>query len=339
MSFAIRHLGRGLHAVAHLESGEVMHPMAGPWREANELYVRATDLERLLRLRDAAPLTVFDVGLGAAANALAALATREALCGAGTPTRPLHIVSFEQDLAALAMAIDEAEALVYPLPYLTQLEALLEDGRWATKGVTWELRHGDFTRLIGEEPARAEVVFYDPFSPATNPAMWSVPVFEALYGCRRPGADLCLATYSAAYSTRAALLLAGFFVGEGPRGVRGRHSTVAAVLYGSIHEPLTGAWLRRWQHDADPWPRQSRQHDRRRLREVLQAHAQWLQPGSDAAASAAGQRRGKRRSAVHGRMRPNANAGKPAILDRPRAGAPKAGRRRGGPRKKPHRTE
>lgn len=339
MSFAIRHLGRGVHAVAHLESGEVMHPMAGPWREAHELYVRATALADQLRLRDAAPLTVFDVGLGAAANALAALATQQALRGAGTRTRDLHIVSFEQDLSALALAIDEAEALVYPLPYLEPLEALLEEGHWAEDGVTWELRQGDFTRLITEEPARAEVVFHDPFSPATNPAMWSVPVFEALYGCRRPGADLRLATYSAAYSTRAALLLAGFFVGEGPRGVRGRHSTVAAVLYGGIHEPLSGAWLRRWQHDADPWPRLSRQGDRRRLREALQAHAQWLQPGSEAPPPSGRQRPGKRHGAAPRRTRPGAIAGKPAILDKPRTGAAKAGRRRGGPRKKPHRTE
>ncbi len=71
------------------QSGEVMHPVHDPAEEARSLYV---DQSRLLGRLDAAdprPLVVWDVGLGAAANAMAAIHAVEARRrGAGCIARP-----------------------------------------------------------------------------------------------------------------------------------------------------------------------------------------------------------------------------------------------------------
>jgi tRNA U34 5-methylaminomethyl-2-thiouridine-forming methyltransferase MnmC len=270
-------------AVHDSRTGETMHPGLGPWQEAQQLYVEGSQLA--LRLREPAPrkagpaLTVFDVGLGAAANALAALACREALlagAAAARQVRPLHLVSFEQDLEPLRFAIAHAAQLGYPSGREAPLQALLDRGRVEAPGVTWELRLGDLVRLIAEEPCRADVIFFDPFSPKANPEPWSLPVLEGLHGCRRPGGDTVLVTYSSAFSTRAALLLAGFYVGEGPR-LGGRQTTAAATRFSLLAAPLDPGWLRRWRREREPWPLLSSPAARVNMREALLDHPQWSQ--------------------------------------------------------------
>ncbi|MBI4081759.1 MAG: methyltransferase [Candidatus Lambdaproteobacteria bacterium] len=270
-------------AVHDSRTGETMHPGLGPWQEAQQLYVAGSQLA--LRLKEPAPaqanppLTVFDVGLGAAANALAALACREALLAgpaAARRVRPLHLVSFEQELEPLRFAIAQAAQLGYPRGREALLQALLDQGRAEAAGVTWELRLGDLVHLIAEEPCRADVIFFDPFSPKANPELWSLPVLESLHGCRRPGSDTVLVTYSSAFSTRAALLLAGFYVGEGPR-LGGRLTTVAATRCSLLAAPLDPGWLRRWRREREPWPLLSSPAARAALRERLLDHPQWSQ--------------------------------------------------------------
>ena len=78
--------------------------------------------------------------------------------------------------------LEEADALGYPTGYEESLEDLLQRGRAELPGgLTWELRLGDFTRLVAEEPARADLIFFDPFSPASNPELWALTIREGLY--------------------------------------------------------------------------------------------------------------------------------------------------------------
>ncbi len=74
--------------------------------EARLLYVEQSRLADRLRadgFRDAAPLVVWDVGLGAAANAMAAIRCYETWAAAGGPVRAMHLVSFENDLDSLRL--------------------------------------------------------------------------------------------------------------------------------------------------------------------------------------------------------------------------------------------
>ena len=278
MAYRLKRQKHGVFAVHDTAFGETMHPGHGPWLEANRLYVEGGALPALLEEAGArgSEAVVFDVGLGAAANALAAVTCHQERLGRGRPVRPLRLVSFESDPAGAEFARDEADALGYPRGHEPVLDALLADGRVELPGgLTWELRLGDFPALISAEPRRADLIFFDPFSPASNPAMWALPVLEGLYRCRRPGGATRLVTYSSAMGTRAGLLLAGFHVGEGPRLDPRGATTVAAVYRADLAHPLAPAWLARWRRAADPWPRLTPPGRHRELRTRLLEHPQW----------------------------------------------------------------
>ena len=112
-----------------------MHLGGDPSGEARSLYVEQSRLiERLAAPRadapggSAQPLVVWDVGLGAAANAMAAILAVEN-SGPGV-ARPLMLVSFENDLDSLKLALDHPgwfKHLRHAAP-----RALLRDNRWSS---------------------------------------------------------------------------------------------------------------------------------------------------------------------------------------------------------------
>jgi queuine tRNA-ribosyltransferase len=239
----------GVPAVRDEVTGEVMHPVVGPAVEAERLYVAQSRLRE--RLAGPGPrLVLFDVGLGAGSNALAALAAAESPEAA----RGLEIVSFEADLGALALAASEAGAAHLSLPARARAAAqdLLALGRHEAPRVLWRLVGGDVRETLPREAARADVVFWDPFSPKANPELWTLAAFSALR--ERCGPAATLYTYSTATATRSALLLAGFFVGAGdPSGPK--EETTAAAADGSLlARPLDGRWLARLARSSAAFP-------------------------------------------------------------------------------------
>jgi len=287
MNYQLRRQPNGSVALYQADLGETMHPQLGPWEEAQRVYVQGTRLVDLLDAkgrRTGGEVVIFDVGLGGAANAVAAIQAAQQIRKQNRSANPLRIVSFEQDIAAPTFALENAEALSYLSGYESALETLLDEGKWtAGDAIAWELRVGDFAQLVQEEPHRADVVFFDPFSPRSNPAMWSVPLLENVYRCHRPGRAMRLATYSSAFGVRAAFLQAGFYVGEGPVLSGVRRATLASTDFADLQEPLDRAWLSRWRRDREPWPPLTPSQDHRRLRESLLAHPQWTYFDGDSA--------------------------------------------------------
>ena len=288
MAYQLKREKSGAWCVHDTDYGETMHPGGGPWLEANRLYVGGGGLPLLLAGAGMNPtarqVVVFDVGLGAAANALAAVKCHQGRLRRGIPTPTMRLISFENQPSAARFALDEAQTLGYPAGYEEALEALLERGKTELPGgLRWELRVGDFTQLVAEEPARADLIFFDPFSPASNPEMWALNNLEGLYRCRRPGGETRFVTYSSAFGVRAGLLAAGFFVGEGPRlGARGT-TTIASSAFSGLETPLTPAWLARWRKNPQPWPPLTPREQRPKLRQALLEHPQWGSRGTNAA--------------------------------------------------------
>src|SRR4051812_45883082 len=133
--FELITLRNGARAVRHLGHGEVMHPSIGPWAEANLIYVEQPRLGDRLRREEGGPVRIYDVGLGAAANAVAALSCAAAL---GTlRRRRLELVSFERDLAPLRLALADPGGFPFLSPWRTAAEALMRDGRWEGEGSAW----------------------------------------------------------------------------------------------------------------------------------------------------------------------------------------------------------
>src|SRR5439155_26221377 len=115
--------------------------------------------------------------------------------------------------------------------------------------VKWELDLGDFPTLLMQPAAqkfpKPHAIMFDAFSPATNPAMWTEPLFANLFRLLDPRSPCALPTYSRSTMLRVTLLLAGFFVGVGHATGEKDETTVAANTLELLAEALERRWLLR----------------------------------------------------------------------------------------------
>ena len=239
-------LANGSHSVHSLAHHETFHPVVGPVAEAEALYVRQLRLVERLQ-RHTGEFVLWDVGLGAAANALTALrAARDISCS-------IHLLSFDHTLEPLAFALQHREALGYLGGYEAHLERLLREQHCAfqdgAQTVRWDMHLSDFPALL-EQPsatklAKPHAIMFDAFSPAKNPAMWTQPLFANLFRLLAPDRPCSLPTYSRSTMLRVTLLLAGFFVGVGHATGEKEETTIAANTADLIDGPLDRRWLER----------------------------------------------------------------------------------------------
>ena len=272
--YSLVYLRNGARSIRSLAEDETFHPVIGPAMEAEALYVRQLHLPERVQAMPG-EFVIWDVGLGAAANALTVLrATREI---AGT----IRLVSFDCTIEPLEFALQHAAALGYFGGYENHLQTFLRDRRVAfpngAQSVIWEFHLGDFPSWLAQNlerrlPARREsvlscehavpefgapaphAILFDPYSPKKNPAMWTVPLFAGLFRRLDPQRPCALATFTRSTMARVALLLGGFFAGVGhPSGLK-EETTVAANRPDLLDEPLDRHWLERAKrsHSAEP---------------------------------------------------------------------------------------
>jgi tRNA U34 5-methylaminomethyl-2-thiouridine-forming methyltransferase MnmC len=232
-------LKNGTCSIRSLAEDETFHPVIGPVAEAEALYVKQLRLRERLQSHGG-EFVIWDVGLGAAANAIAVLrAISDLPCA-------LRIISFDRTLAPLEFALQHASELGYVCGYENTLRELLETKR-ALEG-RWELRWGDFPSLLKNLPPPGpapNAILFDAFSPAKNPAMWTAALFSDLHRCLDPKRPCAMPTYSRSTMLRVTLLLAGFFVGAGHATGEKEETTIAANTPDLLDEPLSRDWLDR----------------------------------------------------------------------------------------------
>jgi queuine tRNA-ribosyltransferase len=233
-AFGVRVSTQGFASIEHLASGEVMHSVVQPDSEAEAVYVRQS-IAVADALAGKRAITVWDVGLGAAHNAMALI---RALDGEHAP---VELVSFEHDLDALRLALANTKAfahLRHPAPHI-----LAHHGRFERERLTWRLVEGDFLARFAAEPA-PDVIFWDPFSSKVDHAMWSLATFRALYAHLTRPAELF--TYTASTAIRSSLLAAGFEVARGVSSGPKEETTIALKGPGfAAHARLGHDWLER----------------------------------------------------------------------------------------------
>ena len=228
----------GARSLRSREFGETFHPVIGPMAEAVALHVR----QQRLVARAAAtegPFVIWDVGLGAAANAVAVL---EAFAREGEGRVELH--SFDHTTAPLAFALAHAAALGYLAPHAPAIEHLLAEGSWQAERLAWFFHSGDFRVSMSAGPA-PHAVIYDPYSPAANPELWTLEHFTALHAALHPARPCLLSNYTRSTAVRVTLLLAGFYVGHGHATGEKDQTTIAANALDLLDEPLDRRWLER----------------------------------------------------------------------------------------------
>ena len=264
-SYCLVYLRNGVCSIRSLAEDETFHPVIGPAMEAEALYVRQLRLPERVQATPG-EFVIWDVGLGAAANALTAIRLiRESL--KGKPAQ-LRLISFDHTSAAAAFALEHGVELGYVAGYESALAELVKNHSVKFSDdslqIEWTLEPGDFpSRLVSaREDARPtqnelpapHAILFDPYSPKKNPAMWTVPLFADLFRRLDPQRPCALATYTRSTMARVTMLLGGFFAGVGhPSGLK-EETTVAANRPDLLDEPLDRRWLERAKssHSAEP---------------------------------------------------------------------------------------
>ncbi len=258
--------------------GETLHPGVGPQMEGESLYARQLRImERLVVSFD--PFVVWDIGLGAAANAVSIFNATKTAAGA------LHLVSFDNTTGPLQFALEHSRELSYLQGYeavianvLTHGEARFDNGACS---VEWETRIADFPALLRERNVvpKPHAILFDPFSPAANPEMWTAALFADLFRNLDLDRPCNLATYSRSTMVRVSLLVAGFFVGAGLATGNKEETTIAANRLDLLEAPLGLQWLDRAKRSGSAEPLWTPEYRRAPLTastwERLQAHNQF----------------------------------------------------------------
>ncbi|MEA3187343.1 MAG: queuine tRNA-ribosyltransferase [Chthoniobacter sp.] len=275
----------GFASIRQISSGEIMHARTAPMEEARALYIEQSRLAQRIRLSEkedpqgVAPLVVWDVGLGAAANAMAAIRCYEEQAEAGWG-RPMRIVSFENDLNSLRLAFRHDREF----PYLRHggPAGILRDGAWQSKrhaGLSWQLLSGDFLTTMHHAPA-PDVIFYDMFSRKTSAEQWTLPTFRKIFAACRDRAT-GLFTYTCSTANRVALLAAGFHVAKGCSAGE-KNETTVALMPAALSEPwaeeyeLLGVeWLGRWDRSQAKFPDEMHAQHHALLESAIRQHAQF----------------------------------------------------------------
>jgi queuine tRNA-ribosyltransferase len=275
--FAIRVSEQGYASVVDRASGEIMHAGLDPATEAHALYVEQSRLAERLREPTSEPLVVWDVGLGAAHNSMAAIHCCEA--SRNRQQRPVRLISFEHDVASLRLALRSPTQ--FPHLQSAAPNHLLRFGEWRSDRapLVWTLLEGDFRSRLAEA-STPDCIFYDPFSAKTDKRMWTLECFESLFAVSADH-DTELFTYSASTAVRAALLLAGFILARGvPTGTRSE-TTLAMTPLAVVHcaarrrEPLGREWLERWRRSDAQFPSDVSTDSRAALAERMAALEQF----------------------------------------------------------------
>ncbi len=279
--YAVHTAREGFASIVQRSSGEIMHSRTPPMEEAERVYAGQADLADRLRAPEVdEPLVLWDVGLGAAANAMAAIRCYEALATSGL-VRAMRIVSFENDLDSLRLACANEERF----PYLRHSgpAEVLRCGSWQSadhEGLSWQLVPGDFLETMARAPGRPEVIFYDMFSSKSGAGAWSAETFRLLFSiCGRGVSVLC--TYTLSTAVRAGMLAAGFWIARGCRVGEKAETTVAFTpaaarqAIGQRHELLGAEWLAKWERSTAKFPADLPIERRDAFERLIRGHEQF----------------------------------------------------------------
>ncbi len=227
-------------------SGEIMHSVTEPAVEAKKLYIDQSQIEQKLQAATSEPLVIWDVGLGAATNAMGVLSLYEKLLLEKRTLRPVKLISFETDLDPLKLAYQYRS--LFPELRHRAPGAILAKGEYTNpeRSFEWKLIQGDFMKTFADAPPPDEV-FYDMFSFQTESRFWIEETFTELLMFFRLK-QTSLYTYSSSTRIRANLLAAGFFVSSGVAMGPKNSTTVATNFHpqDTKYTLLGDAWLKRY---------------------------------------------------------------------------------------------
>ena len=270
------HVHNGHSSIRQISSGEIMHSVSDPYDEAVRLYVEQPRLHERIFEDPTLPCTIWDVGLGSATNAMAAILRYEEVVrsqpDAQRECSSLTIQSFENDLDPLALTLKNPAFFPHvrhPAPY-----TLLKEGVWRSPDgkITCQFHRGEFLTVLPnlQRTTTPDLIYYDPFSYKTNPTLWTWDVFKELFTFSVENKTTLL-TYSASTAIRAALLAAGYRVALGAPSGPKESTTVATrgTRAEFLEKYLDDSWITKWERSENPYPPLLSSEQREEFRQSL----------------------------------------------------------------------
>ncbi|MFH1588991.1 MAG: MnmC family methyltransferase [archaeon] len=198
------------------DMGESYHSVTGAEEEAIKKYAEPTEIAKLAKKGSVKILDVcFGIGYNSAAAIDAALKSN--------PECKIEIVGLELD-ETLFDKLKELKPRFKSYDVIKKIKNnVYDDGQ-----VNIKLIFGDANRTIKQVKGEFDVCFFDPFSPAKHPHMWTEKLFGDVASKLKIGG--VLSTYSCATHVRINMVRVGFDVKDGPCVGRRAPSTIATKL-------------------------------------------------------------------------------------------------------------
>lgn len=212
----------GSYTLYHPEYRQHFHSLAGAQTEAEKKFIEPCEIRKSLEAGE--NIKILDVGFGLGLNALTAIKAAEE-----TAMGKLEIISLEKDHATLKVAADlDSDNSI--------LVSFSEKKEWSGHHASLQGITGDARDSIQHLREKFDAVFLDPFSPDVNPELWTYDFIREISSLLTP--DGVIATYSAAFPVRGAMLRCGLTVGETPSFGRKKGGTIASFTSEKIISPL-----------------------------------------------------------------------------------------------------
>ncbi|MFO8054648.1 MAG: tRNA (5-methylaminomethyl-2-thiouridine)(34)-methyltransferase MnmD [Bacteroidales bacterium] len=220
MKRTIAETGDGSHTLEVKALNEHYHSMHGALGESEHVFIQHGYHQAGKWLN---PLNILEIGFGTGLNAL--LTYREHQ----TENRKINYVALEP----YPLNNDEIRALNYPkMLEIDNAETIFESLHKQSSTPYYigdnfiMLRLREKIQAIDLKPESFNLIYFDAFSPAAQPEMWTPEIFQKLYNALE--FQGLLVSYSASGAVKRALKKAGFS-SEHPEGPKGkREITVAA---------------------------------------------------------------------------------------------------------------
>ncbi len=150
-------------------------------------------------------VNILDICYGLGFNTLATLLYIEE----NFPKKKIYIYSPELDSSVVKSLVHFKYPKVFE-KYKKVITALSERGVYASDKLYIELFFGDAREYILKFKNKFDIVYQDPFSPSTNPILWTKEYFRDIKDAMRE--EGVLTTYSIALKVRVALHENGFYL-------------------------------------------------------------------------------------------------------------------------------
>lgn len=211
----------------NMEYKEHYHTPAGARTEAERKYCLPGDVAKRCTQ---GPVRILDICFGLGYNSL--ISCEHALAVGGH----LEITALEIDKRVVIDAAERINEVASSFDWNSCLQELSTRDLWQHEKCGIQLFWGDARYTLSMVRGPFDLIWLDAFSTQRNSELWTVDFFKRLYPLLKENGALL--TYCAAIPVRAALLSAGFEVGETTPFGRERGGTMAARNRALLPRPL-----------------------------------------------------------------------------------------------------